>query len=145
MQKGISCTRKLLIYGNSCKVNALFNKGAHPRPSFFEESHVHLKISKPSGKPQQTTNKEVKAKTIKNHRGNQTTKKTKTFRPMSAKVDMGLKVFVCLFVCTVCFSRWLLIVFALASLVVLVSLVFPMVFDVLELSRCMFKRVPVNK
>ena len=66
-------------------------------------------------------------------------KKNKTFRPMSAKVDMGLKVLFCLW-----FSRWFLIVFALTSLVVLVSLVFPMVFDVLKLLHCVFKRVPGN-
>ena len=60
---------------------------------------------------------------------------------MSAKVDMGLKVlFLCLFVG---FSM-VLIVFALTFLVVLVSLVFPMVFDVLKLLHCMFKRVPGN-
>ena len=37
-----------------------------------------------------------------------------------------------------------LIVFALTSLVVLVSLVSPMVVDVLKLLPCMFKRVPGN-
>ena len=61
---------------------------------------------------------------------------------MSTLADMGLKV---LFVWLRCwFSRWLLIVFALSSLVVLVSLVFPMVLDVLKLSHCMFKSVPGN-
>ena len=60
---------------------------------------------------------------------------------MSAKVDMGLKV-VFFSVCLV-FSM-VLIVFALTSLVVLVSLVFAMVFDVLKLLHCMFKRVPGN-
>ena len=35
-----------------------------------------------------------------------------------------------------------LIVVALTSLVVLVSLVFPMVFDVFKLLHCIFKRVP---
>ena len=69
----------IVIYGNSCKVNALFNKGAHPRPSLFEESSVHLKTSgnhrenhrnqsnqrgqgknyqKPSRKPQNKQNKQ---------------------------------------------------------------------------------------
>ena len=100
MQREINYTRKPLIHGNPCKVNALFNKGAHPRPSLFEKTSVHLNISKTIGKTKET--KEVTAKTIKNHRENQ----KKTFRPMSAKVDMGLKV---LFV-------WVL-------------LVFPMVFD----------------
>ncbi len=51
MQREINYTRKPLIYGNSCKVNALFNKGAHPRPSLFEEK--------------------CKFETIKNHRENQ--------------------------------------------------------------------------
>ena len=102
LQREINYTRKPLMFGNSCKVNALFNKGAHPRPSLFEESSVHLKISKTIGKTKET--KEDKANTIKNHRENQTNKTKITFRPMSAKVDMGLKV-------------------------VFVLLVFPMVFD----------------
>ena len=51
MQREVNYTKKPLIYGNSCKVNALFNKGAHPRPSLFEESRVHVKISKTMGKP----------------------------------------------------------------------------------------------
>ena len=76
MQREINYTRKPLIYGNSCKVNALFNKGAHPRPSLFEESSVHLKISKTIGKTKETkTTKEVKATTIKNHRENQNKQK----------------------------------------------------------------------
>ena len=138
MQREINYTRKPLIHGNSCKVNALFNKGAHPRPILFEESSVHLKILKTIGKTKETkTTKEVKAKTIKNNRENQKeNEETKTFRPMSAKVDMGLKVLFFLFVW---FSRWFLIVFALTSLV---SLVFPMVLDVSKLLHCMFKRVP---
>ena len=100
LQREINYTRKPLIYGNSCKVNALFNKGAHPRPSLFEESNVHLKISKAIGKTKETkTTKEVKAKTMNNFRENQTKQQRTTFRPMSAKVDMGLKVcFVCLVV-----------------------------------------------
>ena len=60
---------------------------------------------------------------------------------MSTKVDMGLKV-VCFVFCW--FTQWLLVVFALASLVVLVSLVSPMAFDVLKLLHCTFKRVPGN-
>jgi len=71
LQREINYTRKSLIHGNSCKVNALFNKGAHPRPSLFEESSVPLEISKTIGK----------------------TTTTKTNKTMSAKVDMGLKVF----------------------------------------------------
>ena len=61
---------------------------------------------------------------------------------MSAKVDMGLNVFhVCCFMfgCLDGFDS-----FALTSLVVLLSVVFPMVFDVLKLLLCMFKRVPGN-
>ena len=120
MQREINYTRKPLIYGNSCKVNAFFNKGAHRRPSLFDESSVHLKISKTIGKTKETkTTKEVKAKTIKNHRENQ---KNKTFRPMSAKVDMGLKVL--LFFVSLVFST-VLIVFALTSLVVLLFVGFP--------------------
>ena len=59
---------------------------------------------------------------------------------MSTLADMGLKVLALFF----WFSLWLFIVVALTSLVVLVSLVFPMVFDVLKLLHCMFKRVPGN-
>ena len=83
-------------------------------------------------------NKEVNGQTVENNRETQKNKNTQIVRPMSAKVDMGL---------TVCFllvSQWFLIVVALAPLVVLVSLVFPMVFDVLKLLHCMFKRVPGN-
>ena len=100
-----------------------------------------MKISKTIGKTKETkTTKEVKGKTIKNHRDNKN-KETKIFNPMSAKVDMGLKVLVSF---VLLFSRWFLIVFVLASLVVLVSLVFPMVFDVSKLFHCMFKHVLGN-
>ena len=86
MQREINYTRKPLIYGNSCKVNALFNKGAHPRPSLFEESSVHLNISKTIGKTNETkTTKEVKGKTIKHHRENQTTTKTQHSDPCRPK------------------------------------------------------------
>ena len=65
LQKASNYTRKPLIYGNPCKVNALFSKGAHPRPSLFEESGVHLKISKTTGKTAETkTTKEVKETNI---------------------------------------------------------------------------------
>ena len=86
MQREINYTRKLLIYGNPCKVNALFNKGAHPRPSLFEESSVHLKISKTIGKTKETkTTKEVKAKTIKTIEKTKTTKTTKLSDPCRPK------------------------------------------------------------
>ena len=143
LQREINYTRKPLIHGNSCKVNALFNKGAHPRPSLFEESSVHLKISKTIGKTTETKDtKEVKAKTIKNHRENQhkQQQQTKLSDPCQPKWTWVWKFY--LFICW--FSQWCLIVFALASLVVLVSLVFPMVFDVFKLLHCMFKRVPGN-
>ena len=61
---------------------------------------------------------------------------------MSAKVDMGLKVLVCLWFVDCLYG--FLIVFALTSLVVLVSLVSPLVFDVLKLLHCMLQRVPGN-
>ena len=67
LQREINYTRKPLIYGKPCKANALSNKGAHPRPSFFGESNVHLKISK----------------TIEKHKKENIQKNT--FRPMSAK------------------------------------------------------------
>ena len=143
LQREINYTRKPLIYGNSCKVNALFNKGAHPRPSLFEESSVHLDISKTIGKTKETkTAKEVKATTIKNHRENQTkTKKPKLSDPCRPKWTWVWKFW---FLCLCLFSLWFLVVFALTSLVVLVSFVFPMVFDVFKLLHCMFKRVPGN-
>ena len=118
----------IYIYGKSCKANALFNKRAHPRPSLFEESSVHLNISTTIGKTKETkTTKEVKATTIKTIEKTTITKNNTTFRPMSAKVDMGLRAL--LFYLSCRFSRWFLIVFALTSLVVLVSLVFPMVVE----------------
>ena len=52
LQMEINYIRKPLIYGNSCKVNALFNKGAHPRPSLFRGIKCTFE-------------------NIKNHRGNQ--------------------------------------------------------------------------
>ena len=67
--------------------------------------------------------KEVKAKTIKNHRGTKIFKNNKTFRPMSTLADMGLKVFFHFFLCF-WFPQWFLIVVALTSFVVLVSLGF---------------------
>ena len=77
-------------------MNALFNKGAHPRPSLFEESSVHLNISKPSGKPkkpkQPKRSRQKLSKTIEKTK--KQTKQKKTVRPMSAKVHMGLKVLV---------------------------------------------------
>ena len=140
LQREINYTRKPLIHGNSCKVNALFNKGAHPRPSLFEESSVHLNISKTSGKPkkpkQPKRSRQQLSNTIEN---TNTNKQTNMFRPMSAKVDMGLKV---LFVVFCLVLPMVLIVVALTSLVVLVSLVFPVVFDVFKCLHCMFKRVP---
>ena len=62
---------------------------------------------------------------------------------MSAKLDMGLKVFCCLFDSLGFLNVFLKTIFALSSLVVLVSLVFPagLVFS----NFCiMFKRVPGN-
>ena len=105
MQRDINYTRKTPIHGNPCKVNALFNKGAHPRPSLFEESSVHLKISKNIGKTKETKEtKEVNANVFKNHRENQS-KETTTFRLMSAKVDMGLNVFVLVLLVSHVFSN----------------------------------------
>ena len=122
-------------------MNALFNKGVHPRPSLFEKSSVHLKISKTIGKPKETkTTKDVKAKLSK------TIEETKKQRNQHFQTHVGQSgngsgsfgffVF--------WFSRWFLVVFVLTSLVVLVSLVFPMVFGVSRLFHCMFKRVPGN-
>ena len=143
LQREINYTRKPLIYGNSCSVNALSNKGAHPRPSLFEESSVHLETSKNHRKNQRNqTIQRGQDKNYQNHKENQTNQNKQTFRPMSSKVDMGLGV---LFFCFVLvFFRWFLIVFALTSLTVLVSLVCPMVFDVLKLLHRMFKLVPGN-
>ena len=95
-----------------------------------------MKISTTIGETKET--KEVKATSIKTHRENQQQRKTTTFRPMSANVDMGLNVCCLLF----WLSLLLLIVFALTSSVVLVSLVFPVVVDVLKWLHCVVKRVP---
>ena len=57
---------------------------------------------------------------------------------MSTLADMGLKVLVS---CFFWVSRWFLIVFALTSLVVLVSLVFPMVFDIFKCTLDASKRL----
>ena len=67
-------------------MNALFNKGAHPRPSLFEESSVRLKISKTIGKTKETkTTKEAKANNIKSHKENQTT----TTKNQNVKTHVG--------------------------------------------------------
>ena len=95
MQREINYTRKPLIYGNSCKVNAFFNKGAHRRPSLFDESSVHLKISKTIGKTKETkTTKEVKATTIKNHRENQKKQKKQNFQTHVGQSGHGSESFV---------------------------------------------------
>ena len=95
LQREINYIRKPLIYGNSCKVNALFNKGAHPRPSLFEESSVHLNISNTIGKTKETkTTKEVKATTIKNHRENQTKQKQQNFQTHVGQSGHGSESFV---------------------------------------------------
>ena len=122
-------------------MNALFDKGAHPRPSLFEESSVHLKISKPSVKPKiKTTTKEFKGTTIKkeNIEKTKSNKAKQNFQTYVGQSGHGSESFLLLV-----FSM-VLIAFALTSLVVLVSLVFPMVLDVLKLLHCMFKRVPGN-
>ena len=125
------------------KWNALFNKGAHPRPSLFEESNVYyLNISKTIGETKETkTAKEVQAKTIKHHRETKQTKQTTTFGPMSPRVDMGPKGLFVLFV-LVFSTRCFLIVLALTSLVVVFLLVFSMVlmcsnFCIVCLSVCL--------
>ena len=68
------------------------------------------------------TTKEVKATTVKNHRENQT--RNQNFQTHVGQSGHGSEscVFSFLFFW---FPRWFLIVFALASLVVLVSLGFP--------------------
>jgi len=76
-------------------VNALFIKGAHPRPSLFEESSVHLKISKTIGETKETkTTKEVKGKTIKPSRKPKTTK-DKNFQTHVGQSGHGSESFVC--------------------------------------------------
>ena len=67
-------------------MNALFNNGAHPRPSLFEESSVHLKISKTIGKTKETkTTKEVKGTTIKTIEKSKQPKKPKLADPCRPK------------------------------------------------------------
>ena len=120
MQSEINYTRDPLIYGNSCKVKALFNNGARPRPSFLDESSAHMYMSKAIGETKENkTSKEVKANTIKHHRENQRqTNPNTTVGPISPNADMGPEVLlVCFVVC--CSSRWCFIVVALTTLVVL--------------------------
>ena len=90
----------------------------------------------------QTTNnkttKEVKATIIKQHVDHQTSKNNTTFGPMSTLGDIGPKV---LFVLVVLVFSLVLIVFAWTSLVVLVSLVFPMVYDIFKCTLDSSKRL----
>ena len=86
LQRAINYTRKLLTYGNSSKVNALFNQGAHPRPSLFEESIVHLGRLQTSGETKETkTTKEAKGQTVKNNRENKQNNNTKLSDPCRPK------------------------------------------------------------
>ena len=103
MQRGINHTRKLFVFGNPCKVNALFKKGAHPRPRFLEESSVHLDISGTIGKAKETKTTEEANATIVNTIGDKRKRQqqTNTFRPMSANLDMGLT---CSMVLIICFG-----------------------------------------
>ena len=109
LQRGINYTRKPPIYGNSCKVNALFNKGAHPRPSLFEESSVHLKISKPKGKP-----KKPKQPKRSRQKLSKTIEKTKKQRNQNFQTHVGQSghgsesfLFYNIFICTLDSSKWL--------------------------------------
>ena len=134
LQMGTNYIRKPLIYGNSCKVNALFNKGAHPRPSLFGESNVHLKISKPSGKPKKPKQSMQKLQKPLRKQSKTTNKSSDPCQPKWTWVWRFCFVF--------WVSRWCLIVVALTSLVVLVSLVFPVVlmfssFCIVCLSVCL--------
>ena len=86
MQREINYTRKPLTYGNSCKVNASFNKGAHPHLSLFEESSVHLKTSQTIGKIKETKQaKRSRQKLPKTVEKNQQTKKPKLSDPCRPK------------------------------------------------------------
>ena len=96
LQREIYYTRKPRIYGNSCKVNALFNKGAHPRPRLFEESSVRLNISTTIGKTKETKEtKEAKTKTIKNHRENQNKQRNQNFQTHVGQSGHGSENLVC--------------------------------------------------
>ena len=75
--------------------------------------------------------------TPRKFKGNHLQRET-TFRPMSAKVDLGLKVLLVLVF--VGFLNGFLIVVVLTSLVVLVSLVVPMVFDIFKCTLDSAKR-----
>ena len=88
-------------------MNALFNKGAHPRPSLFEESNVRtFENIKTIGKTKKQNNRRGQVKHLSKPSRKPKTIKNNTFRSMSAKVDMGLKGLFCfcLFVVSVIFN-----------------------------------------
>ena len=129
----INYTRKPLIHGNSCKVKCLIQQGGASTSEPFREIKCTFEDIKTIGKPKETkTTKEVKEKTctttsiIPTKQTNNT-----TVRPMSPKPDTGLKVELC--VCFVGIIDFVVQVFPLTSLVLLVSLVFPIVVDVFKL------------
>ena len=113
----------------------------HPTPILQDESCVNLKISKKHREPKQK--KENQRGQCQNHQkplGKQQTKhKKQNFWTYVAEEGHRSKSFV--FVRCFWFSRWFLIVFALTSLVVLVSLVLPMAFDMFKCTLDSSKRL----
>ena len=106
------------------KWSALFNKGAHPRPSLFEESSVHLNISNTIGKTKESkTTKEVKGTTIKTHREYHTNQTQQNFQTHVGQSGHGSKSFVCF--CCVGICRCCLIVVPLTSLCLFCIVGFP--------------------
>ena len=99
-------------------MDALFNKGAHPRPSLFEESSAHLKITKPSGNQRNQNNQRGQGNNFqKPSRKPDISNETKLFDLCRPKWTWVRKF--CLLSCLCLLSRWFLVVFVLTSLVVL--------------------------
>ena len=124
------------------KRNALFNKGAHPRPSLCDKSSVHLKISKTIGKTKETKRtKEVKGKqhtqNIENTKHNKYKQNVQIY---VAQTGHRSKSVFCLFVFGI--IGVFLQVVPLIALVILFSFWFYL--WLLMFSNFMFKHVPGN-
>ena len=87
LQSEINYTRDPLIYGNSCKVKALFNKGAHPRPSLLDESNAHMYMSKAIGtnKPRNQNNQRGQGNNYQKPSRKQNKQKTQLSDPCRPK------------------------------------------------------------
>ena len=122
------------------KVNPLYHKHVYLNVSRHTLKHTMQKFQniKTIGKTKEPKQpKRSRQKLSTTHRENQTHKQSHNFQ---THVHFGRHgSFFCLF--CFWFSRWLSIVFALTSLVVLVSLVFPMVLDIFKCTLDSSKRL----